>query len=150
TISMVEVRWDGDDSPRTVDSGFLEAVKTSKEVRVTDPNTGGQKLSKPEQPGQIPPRFLLGLGRVYSFGNGKYPDAAPGQPNWSRGYSWSLSINAFMRHFLAWLSGEDDDPESGESHLLHAAWHLGTLYTFQTEGLGTDDRPTYYRDKQEG
>lgn len=114
------------------------------EVRVTDPNTGGQKGSKPEQPAQIPPRFLLALGQHFGEGQIKYPDAEPGRPNWSRGYAWSLSANALERHLLAWLAGEDYD-EDGRHNLVAVAWHASVLYTFQTEALGTDDRPAYYK-----
>lgn len=113
------------------------------EVRVTDPTTGGSKGSKPEQMSHVPTDFLLALGRVYGFGEGKYPDSAPGRPNWSRGYAWSLSYDALMRHLISWWGGEDTDPESGESHLLHVAWHAATLFTFMEKGLGTDTRPKY-------
>ena len=105
------------------------------EQRITDPVTGGQKGSKPSQLSMIPPRALLAIGEVYGHGAKKYD-----RHNWRKGYRWSLSIDALFRHLLAWLDGETTDPESGISHLAHAAWHCLALMTFQEEGLGTDDR----------
>lgn len=109
--------------------------------------TGGVKGSKAQQPHQIPPKALLALGEVYAKGAAKYPDTSPGTPNWSHGYPWSLSFSADQRHQLAWWAGESYDPEDGLHHLLHAAWHCLTLYTWETEGIALemDDRPAYYR-----
>lgn len=145
-----KINWDtGGDTGQWYDPTRLvllsgEADTGNEEVRVTDPTTGGQKGSKPQQPAQIPPRFLLALGQHFGEGQVKYPDAEPGRPNWSRGYAWSLSANALERHLLAWLAGEDYD-EDGRHNLVAVGWHASVLYTFQTEDLGTDDRPAYYR-----
>ena len=83
----------------------------------------------------IPPGPLLELSKVYGFGATKYDDH-----NYIKGYDWSLSYGAMQRHLMAWLSGEDVDPESGRLHLGHAAWHCFCLMVFYQEGLGTDDR----------
>lgn len=118
------------------------------ETRVTS-GSGGEKCSKPQQIHQIPPKFLLGLGEVYSHAQAtKYKDAAPGMPNWSLGYPWSLSYSAMMRHLNAFWMGEYYDPDDGLPHLLHAAWHCATLFTWHEEGIAPefDDRPKYYRD----
>lgn len=90
---------------------------------------------KSSQLSMVPARALLALGEVYGDGAEKYD-----RENWRKGYRWSLSIDALFRHFLAWMDGEDTDPESGSNHLTHVAWHAFTLYTFQDEELGTDDR----------
>ncbi len=108
---------------------------TAGEVRVTDPTTGGEKGRKPERMDLIPPAPLLELGRVYAFGSEKYADW-----NYAKGYAFSLSLGALLRHVMAWADGEDTDPESGRHHLAHAAWHCFALQTFQLYGLGTDDR----------
>jgi hypothetical protein len=111
-------------------------MKDDEEVRVTSA-TGGQKGSKLAQFAALDPRAITELAKVAGFGAQKYS-----QHNFLRGYDWSLSANAASRHFLAWLGGEDVDPESGLSHLAHAMWNLHTLIAFQSRGLGTDDRPT--------
>ena len=85
---------------------------------------------------QIPPAFLIELGRVYTFGARKYA-----RDNWKLGTYWHEFYGSALRHLLAWWSGEDDDPESGINHLIHAAWNCAALFYYQKEGRGTDDRP---------
>jgi nucleoside 2-deoxyribosyltransferase len=113
----------------------LRAVANGGEVRITDPDTGGQKGRKPERLDLIPCEALWELGRVYGMGAEKYADH-----NYLKGYSWSLSIAAAMRHLTQWVNGETLDDESELNHLAHAAWHCFALMMFQWHGLGTDDR----------
>ena len=55
------------------------------------------------------------VAEVRSFGAKKY------SPNgWKAGFKYSRSISAALRHIMAFNSGEDNDPESGLSHLAHA------------------------------
>jgi hypothetical protein len=105
------------------------------EVRVTDPETGGQKGSKPERMDLIPAEAWEELGRVYGFGAQKYADH-----NWRKGYPWSLSLAAMLRHIAAYQRGEDRDPESGLHHLAHAMFHCSTLIVFEKEQPHKDDR----------
>lgn len=107
----------------------------SEEVRVTDPQTGGQKGSKLAQLGAVDPRSLMEVAKVAGFGGEKYE-----RYNFVKGYRWSLSYDALQRHLNAWWAGDDNDEESGLSHLAHAAWHCLALMTFQRHGRGTDDR----------
>lgn len=41
---------------------------------------------------------------------------------------------ALRRHICSWRKGEKADPETGESHLMHAACNLMFLYHFDCEG----------------
>lgn len=109
-------------------------VVNSEEVILTSA-TGGEKGTKPIQFDQIPVAALEELGRVYAYGAQKYD-----KHNFRKGYSWSLSFNAIMRHLWAFWRGEDNDPESGFSHLAHAAWHCFTLLSFVREHPNYDDR----------
>lgn len=123
------------------------ASLVTAETRVTN-ETGGQKGSKPQQVHQIPVDFLLGLGQVYAVSQAdKYPDAAPGMPNWALGYDWSLCYSSLHRHLGAFWKGEFIDPDDGLPHLLKAAWHCATLFTWHEEGIAPecDDRPKYLR-----
>jgi hypothetical protein len=106
-----------------------------KEVRVVDQNTGGAKGKKACQLGAIDPLALMELGRVAGAGAAKYD-----RYNYLRGYNWSLSIDAAFRHFLAMLSGEDRDPETGCLHSAMVAWHGLCLASFHLRQIGTDDR----------
>lgn len=104
------------------------------EIRTTSA-TGGQKGVKPERVDLIPPEFLLMLGRVFNAGAEKYDDH-----NYLKGFEWSKSYAALQRHMLAFWSGEDNDPETGQPHLGHAAFHCAALFMFTEHDLGTDDR----------
>ena len=112
----------------------------SNEVR-TISATGGEKGTKDERMDLLPPAALAGLSRVYGFGAKKYDDH-----NYRKGYEWSKSYAAMQRHATQWWGGEDFDPESGESHLLHVAWHAFALYLFTEDHPQFDDRFSTLRD----
>lgn len=114
--------------------GYAAPTFYGGEVRTVSA-TGGEKGVKPERLDLIPPEFLEELGRVFGAGAKKYSDN-----NYLKGYEWRKSLGAMLRHIMRWSAGEDIDPETGCAHLAHAAWHCSTLYTFQNEDLGTDDR----------
>ncbi|NBT07022.1 MAG: hypothetical protein EBS54_10085, partial [Betaproteobacteria bacterium] len=59
---------------------------------------------------------LLQTAAVMKFGADKYSEH-----NWRSGFAWSRPLAAAMRHIMAFNDGEDKDPESGLSHLAHAA-----------------------------
>lgn len=118
-----------------------DLAKTRKEVRVVDPNTGGEKGSKLAKFSSIPPDVLFELAEHYGKGEEKYPnDPETGQPNWLKGYDWRLSEDALLRHVMLWLRGEDFDEETGTSHLVCAAWHAFGLRKMQIMGRGKDHR----------
>ena len=104
------------------------------EIRVTS-ETGGQKGRKPQRMDLLPPEALLALSEVYGMGAEKYDDH-----NYLKGYNWSLSFGALLRHVMAAEKGEWLDDESGLPHVMHAAWHCFSLFMFEKHGLGTDDR----------
>ncbi len=78
---------------------------------------------------------LLEIARVLDFGQGKYNTW-----NWKGGMAWSRVAGAVLRHIFAWLGGQDKDPETGLSHLAHAACGLMFLLDFEVNNLGSDDR----------
>jgi hypothetical protein len=83
----------------------------------------------------IPASVLMDLGAVLGAGAEKY-----GDDNWARGASWRRYIGAAMRHLFDWASGQDLDPETGKSHLVHCMANLCFLYEYSRCGIGTDDR----------
>lgn len=105
------------------------------ETRVTDYATGGAKGTKRTQLGAMDPAALIELARVAGMGAEKYAAY-----NYLKGFDWALAFNAMQRHALLFWSGEDDDPESGLSHMAHAAWMALALVSFAMRGLGTDTR----------
>jgi hypothetical protein len=106
-----------------------------------DPETGAKKEIKKAQLGAIDPLALTRLAEAAGMGAEKYSPL-----NYMKGYPWSLSFNAMMRHALAFWGGEDLDPESGLPHVVHAAWHGLALTSFFERGLGEDDRYTTVRE----
>lgn len=128
----------------TIDEPRMIPVDFGEEVRITDPETGGQKGSKLARFDLISPIAQIEESKVYGMGATKYDDH-----NWRRGYAWSLSIAALFRHLIAWMGGEDIDPESGLSHMAHARWHTGVLLEFQARDLGTDDRYGVFEQREQ-
>lgn len=109
-------------------------TKAVEEVRIVDPKTGGEKGAKLQRFSLIPTKFLWELAAHYGKGARKYADR-----NWERGYKWSLSEDAAMRHYNLWRGGERFDEETGSHHLIAAAWHLIALFIFDDRKIGTDD-----------
>ena len=72
---------------------------------------------------------------VLKFGADKYH-----AHNWRDGFAWSRPLAAAMRHIMAFNDGEDKDPESGLSHLAHAACCIMFLLEFEKTHPELDDR----------
>lgn len=87
----------------------------------------------------LPPEFLDGTAHVLTHGAAKYSER-----NWEKGMRWGRPFAALMRHMWAWWRGEDKDPETGMSHLWHAACCIAFLMAYEERGTGTDDRPVEY------
>ncbi len=87
----------------------------------------------------LPTDALYEIGKVLTFGAQKY---AAG--NWATGsgFAWSRLLGGLWRHTFAWARGEDNDPESGISHLAHAGCMLLFLLSHVLRKKGTDDRQT--------
>ncbi len=114
------------------------------EVRVTSP-TGGTKGQKNVRLHAIPWESLAELGRVYAYGESKYDDY-----NYRKGYQWSLTFDAMVRHIWQFWGGDDRDNESGLHHMAHAGWHCMTLLFFSITKRGVDDRPPVVAVEQKG
>jgi hypothetical protein len=83
----------------------------------------------------LPTAPIMAIGRVLTKGAIKYHDH-----NWRNGFHWSRLLGAAFRHLFLWSSGEDKDPETGESHLAHAGCCILFLLEHEEKGLGEDDR----------
>lgn len=73
--------------------------------------------------------------KVMGFGEKKY-----GTWNWSKGLSTLRLCSAAMRHILQFLMGEDNDSETGFSHLAHARCCMGMAIWMLKHKPGYDDR----------
>lgn len=128
--------------PEEVKEQFLR----DGEVRVTS-STGGQKGTKLARFELIPAGPLWQLAELYGKGAAKYEDR-----NWERGYAWSLSYGAAMRHMVKFWSGEDYDSHNDDCpedcvqhtelpHVICAVFHMFGLAQFMEHNNDFDDRP---------
>jgi hypothetical protein len=80
-------------------------------------------------------KFLLGMGQVMEFGQRKYD-----QNNWRKGIEVSRLLDAANRHLLKWTEGDEQDEESGQDHLFHAAVDLMMAWETARNRPSFDDR----------
>lgn len=83
----------------------------------------------------LPFESLEQIAQVLTFGAKKYA-----AHNWRGGFAWSRLLGACLRHLFAWARGQDNDPESGLSHLAHAGCCILFLIAHVVNGYGEDDR----------
>lgn len=85
----------------------------------------------------IPPAAEILESVVMGLGAKKY-----GAFNWrTTNVKASVYVAAARRHLLQWFDGQNDDAESGVSHLAHARACLGILLDALATGHLVDDRP---------
>lgn len=79
------------------------------------------------------------INKVLEFGAKKYA-----AHNWQKGegFKYSRVLNSLLRHIFAYMRGEDNDPESGLSHLAHAGCNIVFLlyYVKNKSRYKNDDR----------
>ena len=73
----------------------------------------------------VPVALIMAVAAVLAFGAKKYASN-----NWRKGMKWSEVYSALQRHLNAWQDGEENDPESGLSHLWHGACCLAFLIEY--------------------
>ncbi len=87
----------------------------------------------------VPFEALEGMVQVLQFGAKKYAAW-----NWTEGggFKWTRLVGSCLRHLFAWARGQDNDPESGLSHIYHAQCNLLFLayYIGNKEKFSKDDR----------
>jgi hypothetical protein len=110
--------------------------------RIFDPDAVGEnpkdRVGQTKPPLHlIPPAAEILEAVVMGLGARKY-----GEFNWRTSkVRATIYIAAAKRHLAQWLDGQDDDAESGVSHLAHARACLGILLDALATGHLVDDRP---------
>lgn len=110
------------------------------EVRTVS-RTGGEKGVKPARFDLVPVGPLTTVAKLYGKGASKYDDH-----NWMRGYEWSKSYAALMRHVTQFWGGEDLDPDTELPHLASVVFHAFALMHYMDEHRSFDDRPRVAND----
>ena len=82
----------------------------------------------------VPTKALRLIAEIMTMGEKKY-----GKFNHLQGTDWLRYADPAMRHINSWLENEVD-PESGKSHLAHAAASIMILLELELRGIGIDDR----------
>lgn len=83
----------------------------------------------------VPVEAIEGAAKAFGFGADKY-----GVDNFRNGIAYRRLADATMRHLLAYMNGEDNDPESGLSHLDHGLASLSMLKFMSVHKTELDDR----------
>lgn len=85
----------------------------------------------------VPPSLAISAAPAMALGAAKY-----GPYNWrTSAVKLSVYLGAIQRHLDAFRDGQDLDPESGYSHLGHAAAGLAIITDAAAIGMLIDDRP---------
>ncbi len=109
----------------------------------TNNETGGKKNDDGKAPWHLAPwDAFLEIVWILAFGAKKYAER-----NWEEGIVFSRLYSALQRHLTAWWQdGEDNDPETGKSHLAHAGCCLVFMLAFVVRGrTDLDNRPHVLR-----
>lgn len=83
----------------------------------------------------LSPDFMEEVAKVFTFGAQKY-----GENNYKKGLKVSRILGALDRHLKAFKVLEDNDPETGLSHLAHAACCLQMAFYMVSKSRNFDDR----------
>lgn len=103
-----------------MEQGHERVLKTNDQQAKAD---GG----KP-RPTLVPVSLILAVTDIREYGCKKYCDP----DNWRR-VEPQRYRDALYRHWLAYLSGEKNDPESGLPHLHHVACNVAFLIELEEE-----------------
>jgi hypothetical protein len=125
-----------DPSPQNIPFDWNKITITSGMVAGSGNTGGAMKFDDNKLPvNLLSSEALLQTAAVLKFGADKYH-----AHNWRDGFAWSRPLAAAMRHIMAYNDGEDKDPESGLSHLAHAACCIMFLLEFEKTHPHLDDR----------
>jgi len=102
--------------------GYFEAVKKDSDKPRMD---------------LLPPKALIGIAKIMTYGISKYN---PHNYKHGKGLDWHRPLSACLRHLTAWNAGEDNDKETGQSHLYHAGCCIMMLIDLVDSKIGKDTR----------
>ncbi len=83
----------------------------------------------------VPGEFIFAVAAVLTYGAIKYQDW-----NWAKGMRKGRIMSALGRHWIAYMVGEEFDPESGLPHTWQMATNLAMLISGDLRGVAVEDR----------
>lgn len=96
----------------------------------------GEAGSRKTPLGLIPSPAMEETAKAMKYGADRY-----GAYNWRKtGVCATTYVHAILRHLNAWRDGEDNDPESGITHIAHIAASCNILMDAAACGKLEDDR----------
>lgn len=116
-----------------------EQAKATFSFGGAEPGASRFNSGKPRM-GLIPPMALLEVAKVCTMGAEKYTEW-----NWANGFKWTHLADSMMRHYQAWITGQDHDEESGLLHLAHMAWNIMAMIDNAYLYPELDNRPKVYK-----
>ena len=84
----------------------------------------------------LPWAAMRAIAKVQQYGHKKYKDFN----NYRKGIEVTRNLSCALRHITEYLDGQDNDPESGEPHLAHAACRIAFVLQNIHDGTVIDDR----------
>lgn len=119
------------------DNQQMKALLTAGDPpKVEQGSNQGLKLDDGKPPiALVDAAMIEGVAAVMGFGAKKYA-----AHNWRKGLQLSRCLSAAMRHILAFVRGEDIDPESGLPHIDHAICSLQFARAMWKDRPDMDDR----------
>lgn len=83
----------------------------------------------------VPSEFLFATAATLTYGAAKYEAW-----NWAKGLRKGRVMAALMRHAMAYMVGQEIDPESGLPHTWHMSACLAMLIASDARGTAIEDR----------
>lgn len=117
--------------------GIPFSNNTTNTINITTTNTPTGVKHDQEKPEMalLSSIGLLKIAEVMTYGKKKYS-----ANNWRGGIAWTRVLSAAFRHLVAYIGGEDKDPETGFSHMAHLGCCVLFILEFEDTHSNLDDR----------
>lgn len=110
------------------------ANKRHTSFQVNWPDEGRKSDQGKPRLGLIPPVALIRMGECLAYGAEKYGEGEV-EANWRKvANGRARYLDATLRHLVAYMDGEEIDPESGITHIGHALCNLAFIAGLDDEG----------------
>lgn len=109
------------------------------DIESQDVGTGARYNESKPAYDLMPMHLFEEVCHVWEYGAEKYAAW-----NWAKGMKWTVPYACICRHLFAWFTGEDNDKETGYSHLAHVVCNVMMLMHYRDFYPEGDDRPKKY------